>query len=142
VEYFKGVLIMTTNRMMAFDPAILSRIHHAVNFEETSSEQEKRIWNIWLDRLSRQKLCAKQSEIKDWIEQTTKQKRRVVLSGREIRNVLIVAQTLADREGKSIKITRAHLDRAYKYKTDFFRETEKQKIESKQMMASKTKSHH
>lgn len=31
---------MTTNRITTFDPAILSRVHHAVNFKELSKHKQ------------------------------------------------------------------------------------------------------
>lgn len=117
VEYFRGVLIMTTNRVRAFDPAVLSRIHHAVDFEEPNFEQELALWESWHERLKALGLCDGEKEILEWMRDTTKRKKRNFLCGREVRNVVLVAQSLAEQEGSTkIKITLKHLETAYDYK--------------------------
>ncbi|OKL58565.1 hypothetical protein UA08_06032 [Talaromyces atroroseus] len=127
VEYFK-----------AFDPAILSRIHHAVNFGEPDSNQEERIWKMWLDRLHRQGLCDDYADLKNWVDDTVSDTRRPhLLSGREIRNIFIVAQMLAEKEDGDIKITRAQVNSAYKYKKDFRHDTEKMRTEAKTLLADR-----
>lgn len=129
---------MTTNRAAAFDPAILSRIHHAVNFGEPDSNQEERIWKMWLDRLHNQGLCDDYADLKNWINDTVSDTRRPhFLSGREIRNIFIVAQMLAEKEDGDVKITRAQVHSAYRYKTNFRYDTEKMMAESKALMADR-----
>lgn len=39
LEYFQGILFLTTNRMIDFDEAILSRIHLIVKYEDLTSKQ-------------------------------------------------------------------------------------------------------
>lgn len=129
---------MTTNRMVAFDPAILSRIHHAVNFGEPDSNQEERIWNLWLDRLNSQGLCDDYRDLKDWVHDTMSDTRRPhLLSGREIRNIFIVAQMLAEKEDGDVKITRAQVNSAYKYRKIFRHDTEKIRTEAKTLLADR-----
>jgi ATP-dependent 26S proteasome regulatory subunit len=129
---------MTTNRVVAFDPAILSRIHHAVNFGEPDSNQEEKIWNMWLDRLHSQGLCDNYADLKDWVDDTVRETRRPhILSGREIRNIFIVAQMLAEKEDGDLKITRAQVNSAYKYKTMFRQDTEKMRTEAKALLADR-----
>ncbi|PKY00286.1 P-loop containing nucleoside triphosphate hydrolase protein [Aspergillus campestris IBT 28561] len=139
VEYFKGVLIMTTNRVVAFDPAILSRIHHAVNFGEPNSDQEYRIWKLWIDRLHEQGLCDDSSDLRKWAKETTKASRRYILSGREIRNVFIMAQMLVERPNSDLRIKREHLTAAYNYKKDFRTDTEHLRTQANQLLAAQKK---
>lgn len=139
VEYYKGILIMTTNRVRAFDPAILTRIHHAVNFEETSQAQEKRIWEAWIDRLEDRNLSKDIDSIRKWVSNIVKSRSRDILSGREIRNVFIQAQTMAAVEGKDINITENELNRAYEYRQNFRRDTNEQRVESNLMHARRAK---
>ena len=126
---------MTTNRVRAFDPAILSRIHHAVNFEETSQRQERKIWDSWVGRIEERALTREPDQIKQWVQTITSRKGRNVLSGREIRNVFIQAQTMAEEKGRDINVTRDHLDRAYEYRQSFRKFTEQQRWESKNLHA-------
>ncbi|GAQ11473.1 hypothetical protein ALT_8794 [Aspergillus lentulus] len=139
VEYFKGVLIMTTNRVVAFDPAILSRIHHAVNFGEPNSDQEYKIWKLWIERLDEQGLCDDSNDLHKWAKETKKASRRHILSGREIRNVFIMAQMLAERPNRDLKINRTHLTAAYDYKMNFRIDTEHLRTQANQLLANQKK---
>ncbi|KAL8790408.1 MAG: hypothetical protein Q9195_006364 [Heterodermia aff. obscurata] len=123
LEYYKGILIMTTNRVMTFDVAMLSRCHYAVNFKSLTLKQEKDIWKSYIAQLN-DKNCFKKSEIEAWIEQITKKKTK--LSGREIRNVFTVAQTLAQAEPNK-KIMKQHLERVYDRLVEFLDAMEKNK---------------
>lgn len=121
LEYFKGILIMTTNRIMTFDVAMLSRCHYAIEFKSLTREQEGRIWQRYVDQLNEHN-SENKSEIKDWVSQITK--KRTKLSGREIRNVLTTAQTLAQAEHNK-KIKRTHLERVYERLHEFLDAMEK-----------------
>ncbi|KAL8750215.1 MAG: hypothetical protein Q9199_007215 [Rusavskia elegans] len=113
LEYFKGILIMTTNRVMTFDVAMLSRCHYAVNFTSLALEQEKEIWKGYVNQLTPQNSSGKQ-KIETWVNDITKKTKsvRTILSGREIRNVFTTAQTLAQAEPDK-KIRKEHLERVY-----------------------------
>jgi AAA+ superfamily predicted ATPase len=136
VEYFKGILIMTTNRVRAFDPAILSRIHHAVDFEGPTQKQEMALWDLWYERVERERAWVDGEKIKKWMKDTNRKKKRNFLSGREIRNVFLTAQILAEDEKKGIKIGLDELERAYHYKDHFLADTEGKINEAKAMVMS------
>ena len=124
LEYFKGILIMTTNRVMTFDVAMLSRCHYAIDFKSLTREQEKKIWQGYLDQLN-EKNCRGKSDIETWVSQTTR--KRTKLSGREIRNVFTTAQTLAQAEPDR-KMTRTHLERVYERLTEFLEAVDNTKM--------------
>ena len=110
VEYFKGVLIMTTNRAMTFDIAMLSRIHRAINFGTLTAEQEFRIWMIYYNKLVKsQPHSADLGPIETWIKRH--RKKQTGFNGREIRNVFITAKTLASENGG--RVTFSHIERSY-----------------------------
>ncbi|KAI0649735.1 P-loop containing nucleoside triphosphate hydrolase protein [Trametes meyenii] len=48
VEYYRGILFLTTNRVTAFDPAFLSRIHVALHFDELSAAARAQVWRAFL----------------------------------------------------------------------------------------------
>ena len=123
LEYYKGILIMTTNRVMTFDVAMLSRCQYAVNFKSLTLQQERGIWESYVDQLN-DKNCHRKSEVEDWIKQITKKKTK--LSGREIRNVFTVAQTLAQAEPNK-KVMKKHLERVYDRLGEFLDAMEKNK---------------
>ena len=114
---------MTTNRVMTFDVAMLSRCHYAVNFKSLTLQQEKDIWQGYVSQLTDENSRGK-SKIQDWVGLITKKRTR--LSGREIRNVFTTAQTLAQAE-PSKKIEKKHLERVYDRLMEFSDEMEKNK---------------
>ncbi len=119
LEYFKGILIMTTNRVMTFDVAMLSRCHYAVNFNSLTHKQEQNIWQAYVEQLNHQN-SARKPEIEAWVGEITKKTKnpQIRLSGREIRNVFTTAQTLAQAEPDK-KIQKKHLERVYDRIMDF-----------------------
>jgi len=51
LEYYKGVLFLTTNRVEAFDSAFTSRIHVALHYRKLNDEDRGRIWIHNFERL-------------------------------------------------------------------------------------------
>lgn len=52
LEYLNGIIFLTTNRVSAFDAAILSRVHILLKYEDLSKDARKRILNKFLERAS------------------------------------------------------------------------------------------
>lgn len=50
LEYFAGILFLTTNRVNEFDDAILSRIHYKLKYEELSREFRQEVWRSFLSK--------------------------------------------------------------------------------------------
>ncbi|KAJ7633647.1 hypothetical protein DFH06DRAFT_1437667 [Mycena polygramma] len=50
VEYYRGILFLTTNRVQAFDEAFLSRIHVALHFGELSEASRAQVWRAFVAR--------------------------------------------------------------------------------------------
>ena len=51
VEYYRGILFLTTNRITAFDEAFLSRIHVALHFQELTPAARKQVWSAFLRKV-------------------------------------------------------------------------------------------
>ncbi|OCH86747.1 P-loop containing nucleoside triphosphate hydrolase protein [Obba rivulosa] len=51
VEYYRGVLFMTTNRVQTFDEAFLSRIHVALHFRELTTAAKAQVWRAFLQKV-------------------------------------------------------------------------------------------
>lgn len=45
LEYFEGVLFLTSNRKEVLDDAFLSRIHLTINLPELSNKERAAIWS-------------------------------------------------------------------------------------------------
>jgi hypothetical protein len=50
LEYFQGIMFLTTNRVTTFDDAFQSRIHFSMKFGDLST-QAKKIWNNFLKQI-------------------------------------------------------------------------------------------
>lgn len=51
LEYYEGILILTSNRVGTFDEAFKSRIQLALHYKNLSVDQRQRIWWNFLDHL-------------------------------------------------------------------------------------------
>ena len=50
LEYYQGIVFLTTNRVTSFDPAIVSRVHFPLRFENLKKVSRQNIWSNFLDR--------------------------------------------------------------------------------------------
>lgn len=51
LEYFQGILFLTTNRVETFDEAFQSRIHVALRYEELSIAASKQVWHDFIEKV-------------------------------------------------------------------------------------------
>lgn len=49
LEYFQGILFLTTNRVATFDEAFQSRIHVALRYNELGYKAKLKIWNMFVE---------------------------------------------------------------------------------------------
>ncbi|KAI1741360.1 hypothetical protein F4680DRAFT_416583 [Xylaria scruposa] len=117
LEYYDGILILTTNRMRSLDIAVQSRIHLAVKFTELSSQQKTNIYISFLDQLSDKGLVEDLRDVKAW---ASKDGKRFDFNGRQIRNVLSTALGIALAEGR--KLSREDLISVARQTDDFKRD--------------------
>ena len=50
LEYFQGILFLTTNRVETFDDAIQSRVHVALRYVELDSKARKEVWRMFVEK--------------------------------------------------------------------------------------------
>ncbi|EDN03641.1 predicted protein [Histoplasma mississippiense (nom. inval.)] len=89
LEYFGGVLFLTTNRVDEFDDAILSRIHYKLKYEALGREFRRDVWRSFLS-----KSCTHQGSPQLSSDELHKLE-GLDLSAREIRNLAMIAHALA-----------------------------------------------
>ncbi|PLB36595.1 P-loop containing nucleoside triphosphate hydrolase protein [Aspergillus candidus] len=96
IEYYRGILFLTTNRVGHFDDAFISRIHVVIRYEKLKEDDRRKIWEQFFDKLTdeRQDFIitrrAKQYVLEDEVIS------KIEWNGREIRNVFQTAVTLAE----------------------------------------------
>ncbi|KAI0192306.1 hypothetical protein EV127DRAFT_491479 [Xylaria flabelliformis] len=89
LEYYDGILILTSNRVGTFDEAFKSRIQLALHYKNLSPQQRHQIWGNFLSRLEEiNEDGIDFLDLKDHAEELAKHK----LNGREIRNVITTAR--------------------------------------------------
>jgi len=95
LEYYRGILFLTTNRLGTMDIAFQSRISLAVRYGPLTAEMRREIWLSFIQRLDQAEVEAKKQliqhidDLQSWD-----------LNGRQIRNVLRMAQSIATSRGK------------------------------------------
>jgi hypothetical protein len=55
LEYFQGIMFLTTNRVTTFNDAFQCRIHFAMKFGDLSITAKKMIWETFLQKVPREK---------------------------------------------------------------------------------------
>lgn len=103
LEYFQGILFLTTNRVETFDEAFQSRIHVALRYGELTTKAKKTVWKMFLDMCRESQAC----EVGDFSESDLDALSRHSLNGRQIKNVVRTAQALALHE--KIKMDLNHI---------------------------------
>jgi hypothetical protein len=94
LEYYKGVLLLTTNRVSTFDAAFQSRIHLTINYLKLDLRSR---------RLVRWTFVRPQDDSPQYVDNIADQDldapARIDMNGREIKNVVKTARLFASRKG-------------------------------------------
>ncbi|KAI3547735.1 hypothetical protein CABS03_10065 [Colletotrichum abscissum] len=107
LEYYDGILILTTNRVGTFDEAFKSRIQLALRYQRLEAYQRKQIWKNFFERLKSigEEDSIDFDDVSLHIDELTKHP----MNGRQIRNTITTARQLAKFMGK--KMVFSHLQR-------------------------------
>lgn len=104
LEYYEGILILTSNRVGTFDEAFRSRIQLALHYPSLGPQQRYRIWKTFINRLEAVNEEAIDIEdLRDHLGALKDEK----LNGRQIRNVITTARQYA--RWKKTTLTYEHL---------------------------------
>ena len=90
LEYYEGVLFLTTNRLEHIDNSFQSRINLAYEYPKLKLEQKRDIWSNFITNLPAFDAIAK-AEILERLPSLAK----LDLNGRQIRNIIFTARSLA-----------------------------------------------
>ncbi|KAK3315820.1 hypothetical protein B0H66DRAFT_271826 [Apodospora peruviana] len=106
LEYYSGIMFLTTNRPGVLDEAFKSRIHITLNYKGVDLESTKAMWTNILNRLERDnktndvKVAFNRDELLDFAERHYRQyyKEGATWNGRNIRNAFRTALALGHHE--------------------------------------------
>ncbi|RAL14096.1 ATP-binding protein [Aspergillus homomorphus CBS 101889] len=99
LEYYDGILILTSNRVGTFDEAFKSRIQVSLHYPNLTRAQRYKIWRNLFTRLKR--LENPQIDFDD-VECYLGELAEQTLNGREIRNAITTSRQLARFKGKNL----------------------------------------
>lgn len=94
LEYYEGILFLTTNRIDNIDAAFQSRIHVSIAYPNLTSSARRSIWKNFLTKSTLPYMMKE----KDYDELA-----QVELNGRQIKNVLKTSQLLAMKRGERLR---------------------------------------
>ncbi|KAJ4362286.1 hypothetical protein N0V83_010379 [Neocucurbitaria cava] len=99
IEYYDGILFLTTNRVGTSDEAVWSRIHATIYYDDFTDEQRQKIWNTYFDKLEQERgdEIRVLESAKDYVTEAQAVK-DLKWNGREIRNAFQIAVNLAQAE--------------------------------------------
>ena len=87
LEYYTGILFLTTNRVKTIDTAFQSRIHVALRFGDLDDSLRKTIWKQFLDTINATKVNVDDEGLRSLSTYN--------LNGREIKNAIKTGESLA-----------------------------------------------
>ncbi|KAL3299600.1 P-loop containing nucleoside triphosphate hydrolase protein [Colletotrichum asianum] len=94
LEYYEGILFMTTNRVDNIDLAFQSRIHVSLEYPDLTVDSRRQIWRNFLEG------ATLKSEVTD---EDLDDFATLSLNGRQIKNILKTSQLLAARKKSTLK---------------------------------------
>jgi hypothetical protein len=104
LEYYKGILILTTNQLSQFDIAVQSRIHTPVKYERLDKKQTVGIFCGFLAQYRARDLVTPRTcdEITKYVERELWKNK---FDGRQIRNIMMSSMGLAHAEERKLEVS-------------------------------------
>ena len=105
LEYFQGILFLTTNRVETFDEAFVSRIHLSLKYEGLSQKARKTVWKTFIQRVKE----IEGSAVANITDRDYDDLSKRNINGRQIKNLTRAAQALAVDE--KVPLSLVHIKR-------------------------------
>ena len=96
LEYYQGLLFLTTNRISTIDPAFRSRVDLILPYHDLDENARKQVWKNFIRRLPSHDVQMKDADF-DELAKTP-------MNGREIKNLIKTALVLAAKD-KPLKMS-------------------------------------
>lgn len=95
LEYFKGVLFLTTNRVGHFDEAFISRINMTIYYRPFDEQQRRELWESYFKKLQKEREDTMRIQLntRDYVEES-EDLRNLEWNGREIKNGMFAGEIL------------------------------------------------
>ncbi|TGO21649.1 hypothetical protein BPAE_0207g00030 [Botrytis paeoniae] len=108
LEYYRGIMFLTTNQIAQFDVAVQSRVHIALKYDKLDEEQTYKIFMGFINQLDGYQAIerADYDKIKRYGEEDLHSKE---FDGRQIRNIVACARGYARAKKPSEKLKLEHI---------------------------------
>ena len=113
LEYYEGILILTSNRVGTFDEAFKSQVQLAMHYPSLDEKGRWEIWRNFINSLKEEGEDINHEELKEKTEVLARHK----LNGRQIRNTVNTARQLARFRNETVSY--AHFDQAIDVANEF-----------------------
>jgi SpoVK/Ycf46/Vps4 family AAA+-type ATPase len=113
LEYYEGILILTSNRVGTFDEAFKSRVQLAMHYPSLDEKGRWEIWRNFMNVLRDDGEHVNYEELKDKLDVLARHK----LNGRQIRNTINTARQLA--RYRKERLAYSHFDQAIDVANEF-----------------------
>lgn len=110
LEYFSGIVFLTTNRIQVFDAAMRSRVHLALGYHEPDAAARRAIWSYNIRQLPKEQVYAGLGGMLDRLASEA-------LNGREIANTVATANTFARSRKEALQFH--HIETVLAVRRDF-----------------------
>ncbi|KAF5496630.1 hypothetical protein CGCF413_v008355 [Colletotrichum fructicola] len=94
LEYYDGILILTSNRVGTLDEGFRSRIQLALEYSKLDRGSRRKIWETFVERLNDDPTISGELDITN-LRSNLAELSKYELNGREIRNAINVAKPVA-----------------------------------------------
>jgi len=115
LEYFEGILVLTSNRVGTFDEAFKSRVQLAIHYPPLDVKGRFEIWRMFFVDMLGSDEKTRHEELHDKLDILARHE----MNGRQIRNVINTARQLA-RYRKEV-LAFSHIDQALEVAQEFER---------------------
>lgn len=109
LEYYQGILFLTSNRVATFDDAFKSRIHVPLKYSSLTMENRKQVWKNFLGNMA--------SEGMEMDDEGYHSLAKADINGRQIKNVIRTAKSLAQFHGQ--RLDRQKLEQVIQIQMEF-----------------------
>lgn len=93
LEYYRGILLMTSNRADSIDRAFKSRVHLTLHYPDLPADAKEHIWRQFIAHSAQNDVLT---------DETYVRLAQLPINGRQIKNVVQIATLLAAQQQRSL----------------------------------------
>ncbi|KAI1738087.1 P-loop containing nucleoside triphosphate hydrolase protein [Xylaria scruposa] len=99
LEYYQGILLLTTNRINSIDEAFQSRIHFSFKYEVLEAQARLSIWRTFVEKVKTT------TDVEVLLQEEDMNKLAdLEMNGRQIKNIVGMAQAVAAKSQKALTL--------------------------------------